>query len=70
LCSVLDWDHLVTDGSENRGEEGEEVWLDGSGCFRVLSDSLDGIESAFSYVGILLVSELFLESFDGSVKDT
>jgi len=35
----------------------------------MLSNGLDGIEPAFSYTGIFLVRKLFLEGFDGSVKN-
>lgn len=66
-CGVLDWDHLIANGGEDGWEEDDEVWLDGGGGFGMLSDSLDGIESSFPYVGIFLVSELLLQRFDGSV---
>ncbi len=32
----------------------------------MLSNGFDGIQSAFSDVGVLLVGELFLEGYDGS----
>jgi hypothetical protein len=53
---VLDWHQLITNSRENRWEKDDEVWLDGGGDFRVLRNSLDSVESAFSCVGILFVS--------------
>jgi hypothetical protein len=35
----------------------------------MLSDCLDGVESALSGVGILLVAKLLLEGFDGPVNN-
>ena len=64
LGSVLDWDHLITDGGEHGRKEDDEVWLSGGRGLGVFSDSLDGIESALSCCGILLVGELLLEGFD------
>jgi hypothetical protein len=65
----LDRDHLVTDGGESGGEEDDQVWLDGGGSFGVLSNGLDGIESAFPCVRILFVGKLLLEGCDRAVVD-
>ena len=69
LSSVLDWDHLVTNGGKDEWEEDDEVWLDGGGGLGVLSNRLDGVESALSCGGILLVGELLLECCNGAVKE-
>jgi len=61
---VLYWDHLVTDGGKHRGEEDDEVWLNGSRGVGMFSDGLDGVQRTFPGVGILLVGELLLESLD------
>jgi hypothetical protein len=68
LCSILDWHHLVTNGREDGRKEDDEIWLDGRGGFGMLRNGLDGIESAFSSVGILLVAKLLLQGFDGSAS--
>lgn len=65
LCSILDRDHLVANGCENRWEENDKIRLDSRGGFGVFSNCLDGIESALSGIRILLVAKLLLESLDG-----
>jgi hypothetical protein len=53
---------LVADCGQGRAKEDNEVWFDvgSNGC--VLSNGLNGIQSLLSYVGILLVGKLLLES--------
>lgn len=68
---VLDSGNLVTSGSEDAGEERDQVGLNMGGNLGVLSDSLDGRKSLLASGGILLVGELLLErldSLDGSIK--
>ena len=68
MSGVLDWHHLVTDGREDGREEDDEIWLNSGGGFGMLRNGLNGIESAFSGVGILLVAKLLLQGFDGSAS--
>lgn len=65
LGGVLDRNQLVTNGGEDIWEEDDQIWLDGGRGIGVLSNGLDGIESAFADSGILLVAELLLQRLDG-----
>lgn len=64
LSSDLDARHLVTNGSEDVGEKGDEVGLDGGGDLSVLGDSANSIEGALASDGILLVGKLLLQELN------
>jgi hypothetical protein len=68
LCGILDWDHLVTNGCQDGWEESDKIWLNSRRGLAMLSDSLDGVESALSYNGILLVRQLLLEGLDSPAR--
>jgi hypothetical protein len=65
LGSDLDGDNLVTDGVQDRGEELDEVGLDGGRDVGVLGNGADGIEGALAGDGILLAAKLLLQQVDG-----
>ena len=67
---VLDSGDLVTSGSEDAGEEGDQVRLNVGGNLAVLSNSLDGRKSLLASVGILLVGELLLERLNSPDSDS
>lgn len=66
LSSVLDWNHLVTDGGEDILEQVDEVWLDGWVDLAVVGDGTDGVQRALPRESILLVAELLPEQLYGS----
>ena len=64
LGSVLDGDHLVTDGSKDGTQDGDQVRLNTGGHGGLGSNGPDGLESPLTDDSILLVGELLLESLD------
>jgi len=67
LSSVLDWNHLVTDGGKNILEHVDEVWLDSWADLAVVGNSTDGVQRTLSCKGILLVVELLPEHLYSSI---
>ena len=62
--SILDRNHLVTDGSEDGGEDRDEVRLNSGVNLVVRGDGLDGIACTLAGDCILLVGELLLQRLD------
>ena len=68
LGSDLDGAHLVANGGQCGGQEGNEVGLDSGGDGRVLGDGADGVQRTLANSGILLVAELLLQKLNGPRK--
>lgn len=66
LSGLLDGHHLVANGGEHVGEQGDEVGLDAGRHLRVVGDGLDGDQRALADGGILLVGDLLLQLLDGA----
>ena len=64
LGSVLDGDHLVTDGSKDGTQDRDQVRLNTGGNGGLGSNGPDGLESPLTDDSILLVGELLLEGLD------
>lgn len=55
---IADWDNLVTGGTENLWEDGDQVWLESWRDLRVVGDGLNSVQCALAGTGILLVGKI------------
>jgi len=65
---ILDGGDLVASASKNTGKKGDKIRLDMGRNLRVLSNCLNGKQRLLASSGILLVSQILLESLDSPMK--